>query len=150
MNVYVASSWKTASQPDVVRRLKDAGFDVYDFRNPEPGNHGFSWQEAGLPSGPMTAKEIVKTLEHPHAQNGFVLDMTALHAADLCVLLQPSGRSAHLEAGFCVGARKPTIVLLADGEPPDLMYKMCYALCTSVDEVVSRCEACRELRDGKR
>jgi hypothetical protein len=49
--------------------------------------------------------------------------MGALRWCDTCVLVLPSGRSAHLEAGWAAGAGKTTIGLLADGEP-DLMWKM--------------------------
>ena len=43
--------------------------------------------------------------------------------ADAFVLLMPCGRSAHLEAGWAIGAGKPTAILLSAGEP-ELMYKM--------------------------
>ena len=31
--IYVASSWRNVFYPDVVQRLRDAGHEVYDFRN---------------------------------------------------------------------------------------------------------------------
>ena len=34
MNIYVASSWRNAYQPEVVARLRSEGHSVYDFRNP--------------------------------------------------------------------------------------------------------------------
>ena len=42
-SVYVASSWRNEQYPEVVKRLRDAGFNVYDFRNPPSGDHGFWW-----------------------------------------------------------------------------------------------------------
>lgn len=42
MNIYVASSWRCEWQPAVVAALREAGYEVYDFRNP-PGNTGFHW-----------------------------------------------------------------------------------------------------------
>ena len=41
--IYVASSWKNLLQPAIVSVLRNAGHAVYDFRNPVPGNSGFSW-----------------------------------------------------------------------------------------------------------
>ena len=38
MKIYVASSWRNAQQPAVVARLREAGHEVYDFRNPAPAN----------------------------------------------------------------------------------------------------------------
>jgi hypothetical protein len=75
-------------------------------------------------------------LEHPLAVKGFDKDMGALSAADTVVLVQPAGRSAHLEFGWAVGAGKFGIILLADGEP-ELMNKMAHAICTTLEEVVA-------------
>lgn len=45
MRIYVASSWKNEYQPEVVKRLRELGHSVYDYRNPAEGDHGFSWRE---------------------------------------------------------------------------------------------------------
>lgn len=87
---------------------------------------------------------------------------------DLCVLVLPCGRSAHLELGYAVGAGKVTIVLIPDAQErvlghtmdcrpcatcgdldgchmpaklrnalePELMYKMCNHIVTSVGGLV--------------
>ena len=34
--IYVASSWRNREQPSVVKALREAGHEVYDFRNPAP------------------------------------------------------------------------------------------------------------------
>ena len=39
--IYVASSWRNQHYPEVVRRLREAGHEVYDFRNPPHGGAGF-------------------------------------------------------------------------------------------------------------
>ena len=41
--IYVASSWRNGYYPDVVAKLREAGHDVYDFRNPPSGDPGFKW-----------------------------------------------------------------------------------------------------------
>ena len=53
-------------------------------------------------------------------------NMMKLLAADAVVLVLPSGKSAHLEAGFAVGRGKPVYVIgeLRDGDW-DAMYCMC-------------------------
>jgi hypothetical protein len=140
MRVYVASSWRNGRQQEVVRVLRESGHEVYDFREPEPGNCGFSWHQldASLPVGPVTvvlpARNICEMLAHPIADAGFALDMNALRWCEACVLVLPCGRSAHLEAGWAAGAGKLTIGLLDDGEP-DLMWKMLDRLAVSLDEV---------------
>lgn len=142
--IYVASSWRCERQPAVVKRLRDEGFDVYDFREPSPGKSGFSWHQIDprIPPGPadlhLAAEDIRSMLLHPIAKAGFKSDMDALVACDICVLVLPSGRSAHLEAGWAAGWGKFTIVLLDDGEP-DLMWKIAHVLCVDIEEVVEEC-----------
>ena len=42
--IYVASSWKNPYQPDVVKKLREQGHQVFDFRNPPDGKGGFFWK----------------------------------------------------------------------------------------------------------
>lgn len=136
MKIYVASSWRNSLQPSVVEALRDAGHDVYDFRNPAPGDNGFSWREVD-PSGLRTPEAYLRFIGHERCDAGFKLDMDALMWCDTCVLVLPCGRSAHLELGYAVGAGKRTAVLIAnEGFEPELMYKMCSLLTRSLDEVI--------------
>lgn len=123
--VYVASSWRNDLQPWLVQKLRDNGFEVYDFRNPVEGNDGFRWSEIGLASEDCTNTEFIEALSTPTADAGFKLDFDAMKWADIVVLVLPCGRSAHLELGWAAGAGKITAVLLAEHETvPELMYKM--------------------------
>ena len=137
--VYVASSWRNPLQIAVCSVLQSAGIDHYDFRNPGPGQHGFAWNEVGMPSysrernSVVPVGEYLKGLEHPRAVEGFNLDMAAMEKADTFVMVLPCGRSAHLELGWAVGAGKRTAILLAPEFEqgmgpmlviPELMYKM--------------------------
>lgn len=110
-------------QPLVVRSLKEYGHEVYDFREPKPGNFGFHWSEIDPAWKTWTPTEFEEALNHPVAEAGFALDWEAMRWAEACVLVLPCGRSAHLEAGYFVGAGKPLHILLSDGEP-ELMYKL--------------------------
>lgn len=44
--IYVASSWRNQYYSDVVNRLREAGHEVYDFRNPPQGTGGFHWSDS--------------------------------------------------------------------------------------------------------
>ena len=44
--IYVASSWRNQYYPAVVTRLREAGHEVYDFRNPPHGGTGFYSERA--------------------------------------------------------------------------------------------------------
>jgi hypothetical protein len=138
--IYVASSWRNELQPAVVQALRRAGHEVYDFRNPKPGEHGFHWSEIDPGWREWTPEEFREGLRHPIAVSGFQSDFCGMEWADTCVMVQPCGRSAHLEAGYFVGARKRLIVLLWTGEP-ELMYLLtAHAnLCCTLPEVLEAC-----------
>lgn len=132
--IYLASSWRNPQQPWLVAALREDGHEVYDFRNPKPGDVGFSWKQVGydhdfIAQGDVTQNHLIqykRALAHPRAIEGFKSDFDAMRWADTFVLLLPCGRSAHLEAGWAAGAGKPCHVLLStDKFEPELMYLMC-------------------------
>ena len=139
MRIYVASSWRNEKQQGVVKSLKKCGHDVYDFRHPEPDNSGFHWGKIDPDWRKWSTKEFKKALSHPTAWKGFSLDWEAMLNAELCVLVMPCGRSAHLEAGYFVGAKKRLIILLEDGEP-ELMYNMADYLAHNMISVIAKIE----------
>lgn len=124
MRLYVASSWRNELQPGVVERLRQAGHEVYDFRNPAPGEAGFAWSDIDPRWQSWDRLSYVQALGHEVARHGYARDWAGMQWADAFVLVQPCGRSAHLEAGWAVGAGKPVIVLLAEGQEPELMLKL--------------------------
>lgn len=139
--IYLASSWRNPRQPEILAALRRAGHEVYDFRNPRAGDNGFHWSEIDPYWHAWTPGEYREALKHPIADHGFASDFEAMQRADTCVLLLPSGRSAHLEAGWCKGIGKGLVILLDDAPEPELMYKMADAICTTVDEMLAAVEA---------
>jgi hypothetical protein len=133
--IYLASSWRNEQQQAVVRLLRSWGHQVYDFKNPAPGSQGFNWREIDPAWMDWTPAEFRFGIEHPIAQEGFRLDMTALSECDTCVLLLPCGRSAHLELGYAVGAGVATAVLITGPCEPELMYRMVDRVCITADEL---------------
>jgi hypothetical protein len=74
----------------VVQALRAAGHEVYDFRNPAPGNTGFGWRQIDpRPPSEWSTEDYRQILASPRAQEGFALDMHALKTCDACVLLLP-------------------------------------------------------------
>ena len=136
MNIYVASSWHNVKQQEVVELLRAAGHEVYDFKHPAEENNGFSWLDIDSNYEYWSCEEYRQALENPDAVRGFGLDFAAMQKADVGVLVLPCNRSAHLEAGYFVGARKPLYILLLDRQAPELMYKMATKICLSCDELV--------------
>ncbi len=137
MKIYVASSWRNERQPAVVAALRDLGHDVYDFRNPKEGDHGFSWRQCADDAQLKDARRFRdEVLKHPMASAGFALDMNALQTARCTVLVLPCGRSAHLELGWATGMRQRTIVMMREEiDEPELMYLMCSEIVVGLEEL---------------
>lgn len=124
MKIYVASSWRNTYQPEIVVALRVAGHDVYDFKQPVPGDEGFHWSEIDGGWKNWSVSEYAQALDHPIAARGFASDMGALDAADLVVLVLPSGRSASWEYGWwCGKTKKQGIVHCPEKVEPELMYR---------------------------
>jgi hypothetical protein len=142
VKIYVASSWRNELQPKVVAMLRAAGHEVHDYKESAAGSGGAPAPEMDdftrMRFEPAQFRALLN--QHPLARTLFDKDMDALRASDACVLVQPCGKSAHLELGWAVGAGKHTVVLLQGECEPDLMYKMVDRLCVSVDEVLQALE----------
>lgn len=144
--IYVASSWRNALQPYVIKALREKGIECYDFKNPE-GRTGFSWSEV-RPDSEHSAyisekgsdweyvDNYKEMIAHPKAEAGFEADFNAMKKADTFVLVLPCGKSAHLELGWAIGAGKRTAILLENPVEPELMYKMCDYLAEDLDDLL--------------
>lgn len=136
--IYVASSWRNQYQPNVVKALRGLGHEVYDFRNPSETDKGFAWSECDEDWENWTPRQWRSNLDHPVAQKGFKNDFDAMKWADVCVVIMPSGRSAHIEAGWMAGAGKKVYALVIDKCEPDLMYKCFNEILISFEELNDR------------
>ena len=134
--IYLASSWRNSYQPHLVILLREAGHEVYDFRNPTNDTLGFHWSEIDENWQAWDAATYRFELTHPIAEGGFAKDLAAMEWADVFLLRMPCGRSAHLELGWAVGAGKRTGIYLEDGEP-ELMYKLADTLVVNDDELLT-------------
>jgi hypothetical protein len=142
--IYLASSWRNEHQPRVVTLLRAAGHDVYDFRNPNTGgpktdvSAGFSWSEIDPSWQTWTPEQYVAAMSHQCAERGFNADFSAMKWSDTCVVLQPCGPSAALEAGWCAGSGRDLIVHVAGLREPDLMYKVGRCFTLTDDELLAQ------------
>lgn len=137
--IYVASSWRNSIQQEIVAALRIAGHEVYDFRNPAPGQHGFAWSEVNREWLKWSPEQFAVDLYsgHPAVERGFAHDKSALDWADTCVLVLPCGRSAHLEAGYAAGQGKHTIFYLhPDKFEPELMYRLGHGCVTTLPRLL--------------
>ena len=124
MKIYLATSWRNIYHAAVLDELRHAGHQVYDFKNPGPGVTGFAWQQCDPDLAThLTVERLRRVLAHPIAVAGFGHDYRAMMEADACVLLLPSGMSAHLEAGWMGGLGKFVAICAPEIREPELMYK---------------------------
>ena len=134
--IYVASSWRNTYYPEVVARLREAGHEVYDFRNPPHGGKGFRWTDIDENAPNWTFGQYAEGLHHPLAERQFAADMEALEWADTCVLVLPCGRSAHTEAGGLAGSGRRVIAYIPEMVEPELMYKLFDRVVGSLDDLI--------------
>lgn len=120
--IYLASSWRNPRQPEVLAQLRAAGHEVYDFRNPRPGDKGFGWSGIDPLWRDWTPATFRAALEHDLAKSGFKNDFDGMTWANEFCLLLPCGKSAHLEAGWAIGQGKRTSIYLPEQTEPELMY----------------------------
>jgi hypothetical protein len=134
MKIYVASSWRNTFYHTTTDFLRECGHEIMDWRTTEKG---FGWDQVSSIdkrdwTGPYYRDHI---LQHPRAVEGFEYDISLMHAADCCVLLLPSGRSAHIEAGIFIGWGKRVFVYIPVFDEPELMYKAAKGIFFRLEEL---------------
>ncbi len=136
MNIYVASSRKNELHPSVVKAIRALGHQVYDFKC-----DGFGWEDIDPCWEQWSLDNYLDALNHEKAIQGFVRNFCAMKCADAFVLVLSSGRSAHLEAGWAIGQKKPTCILLseetfeAETFEAELMYKLADYIARDMDSL---------------
>lgn len=132
--IYIASSWKNKDRVRALaEKLRGYGHEVFDFTDPD--NRAKELDHWNCPADkwdgpPLETMEYQLFLTFPKSQRIFTADMGGLHWADTVILLLPSGRSSHLEAGFGAAAGKDLFVFgdlpLGEFDPMYHMAKRCF------------------------
>ena len=134
MKIYLASSWKNPRHNEVLKALRDKGHEVYDYRT--DGN--FHWSEIDPDYMQWNISDFRKGLQHPIAKAAFQKDFFAMNWADICVLILPSGRSSHIEAGWFVGKGKRLYILSTlKGQPAELTYTLATVVTMSIPKLLA-------------
>jgi hypothetical protein len=177
--IYIASSWRNPYQQQLVKLLREVGNQVYDFKDDtryrvknddpqafiaEPQSTSFSWSELDVNWKDWSPKDFrQKLISKDRASHGFIGDLRGMEWANTCILCQPCGNSAHIEAGYMKGRGKRLIIYYennnrfthnvdvnkSDGETrtwkfePDLMYLLADNI------VIGREELLETLKDVK-
>lgn len=145
-HIYLASSWRNEGQRAALLTLRNAGHPTYDFRNPEDNwrtavtgdsSGGFRWSDIDEEWERWSPWAFRVALHEPISDEGFRRDFDAMQAADVGILLLPSGRSAHIEAGYFAGHPDKRLFVVVDELPePELMYRLADGVFLSIDELL--------------
>ncbi len=142
MTIYVASSWKNPKHPEVVKALREAGHNVYDYRN--PGYIGETWDDIDPAWHDWTVDQCEESLKHSKMGRVFWCDFNVLEESECVVGLIPFGASVGMVLGFALARGKKVILLHTDPKPrPDLMLKMIPNRVTTVDDLLQTLHAMR-------
>ena len=124
MKLYIASSWKNENAVRTLAEvLRAKGHEVDAFCDKSTGRYVFHWSEFVEREDDLKEYDAKSFMDDPRVQRAFLEDKNWIDWAEGVVLLVPSGRSAHLEAGYAVGHGKPLWIYgaLPKGEF-DVMY----------------------------
>lgn len=145
--IYVASSWRNKHYETILDCLDQWALPYFNWRD----EHGFHWSEVfGKTSEdhwtePIPSAAFVAGIGNERAQQGFERDMQHLREADAVILLLPCGKSAHLEAGWAVGAGKPVALYITENLQPELMYGMFDFITSDIDALMRWASATKYL-----
>jgi len=142
--VYIASSWKMEKLCKIVAQgLRDAGIEVDCFCDDSTGRYVFHWSEFVEREEDLINYDAIEFINDKRTIRAFEEDKAHLDWADTVVLILPSGRSAHLEAGYGVGQGKRLYIY---GEFPkgefDVMYRFADGM-YRLEDVKALIEACK-------
>ncbi len=118
--IYLTGSWRNAESILCPRKILIAeGHEVDCFASTESGRTSFTWAELIAALGCKTREEVeielskmdaIDLLRFARVQEAFIEDKSWLDWADTCILILPSGKSAHLEAGYAKGQGKELFI----------------------------------------
>ncbi len=117
--MYLIGSLRNPKIPEIAKRLRDAGIEVFDDWYAAGEKADDAWREYEIGRG-HTYKEA---LEGWAANHVFEFDRDHIRRADAGLLVLPAGKSGHLELGAMLGMGKRGYILLDSPDRWDVMYK---------------------------
>lgn len=109
MKIYMASSWKNAAIVIAIANfLRSLGHEVDCFCEQTDKRFSFCWQEI---VDDIRDTDAISFLKEEEAKKAFKEDKKWLDWCEVCLLVLPCGKSAHLEAGYSVGKGKHLAII---------------------------------------
>lgn len=145
MKIYIASSWKNKEEClSLAGLLRNEGHKVDCFCDTSTGRYSFHWSELVEREEDLADFDQVRFMADPRAERAFQEDKKWLDWAEAVVLLLPSNRSAHLEAGYIKGQGKLLYIL---GDFPPGEFEVMYGFADGIYRYTDRAELKRFLAD---
>lgn len=132
LGIYVASSFDCAFYNNVIHMLRYEGYKPYNWKdNPEANTEELKCK---------TPADFIKQYNHNNLYYPYKRDKDALDKADVGILVLPSNKSAHLEAGYLIGRIKPLCIYIDESlrEPDfkvEVMYKLTSYIFNNINKV---------------
>jgi len=122
MKIYIPSSWKNEQLcRDLARQLRSiAKQEVYCFAEHSEKQVHFNWPDVTSPE-----HDGITALELPISKKAFEIDFNGLEWCNCLLLVLPSGRDSHFEAGYVRGKGGKIIII---GDWPKGEYSNMYHL----------------------
>lgn len=132
-SLYLIGSLRNPRVPEIANELRGAGWDVFDDWYAAGEKADDSWRDYERARG----HDCVDALKGYAAQHVDEFDQYHLDRCQVGVLVMPAGKSAFLELGQMIGAKKPAYIIL-DGDPEryDVMFRRATGVFRSVEEAV--------------
>ena len=140
-SVYIIGSLRNPAIPKLAEHLRDHGFDAFDdwyAAGPEADDIWRDYEKA-------RGNAYVGALGGWHAEHVFAFDKRHLDRCDMAVLVQPAGRSGHLELGYFIGLGKPGFILMDDHARWDIMNRFATGVAESAEELVEMLQGYAEV-----
>ena len=112
--IYIASSWKNVDRVRMLAELlRSKGHQVFDFtdiNNRPEGTESFVFHASEWMGKPLKKIDWIEFLKCDATARACKADKSGLDWSDTLILLLPSGRSAHIEAGYAKASGKTVLV----------------------------------------
>lgn len=132
--IYLIGSLRNPKVPEVAKRLRNEGHEVFDdwfAAGPEADDY---WQRYEQDRG-HNYKEALAGYAANHVYH---YDRSHLDRNEMAVLVLPAGKSGHLELGYMIGQGKPGYILFDEQMPDrwDVMYLFASGVFFKLDDLV--------------
>ncbi len=130
--IYLIGSLRNPKIPEIAKRLRDAGIEVFDDWYAAGEKADDAWREYEIGRG-HTYKQALEGFAANHV---FDFDRRHIERADAGLLVLPAGKSGHLELGVMLGMGKRGYILLDSPDRWDVMYKFAPMVIDDLEEVI--------------